>query len=393
MIKLKCYFYLSHKRRNSRGLEPIFCRVYTCSTDRKDFSTGIFLSPNEWDEKKGFPKENSKYNQARLTIIQDRIFACIAECERIGVICPFEVIERYKDLDKRNLSDVNQIADEYFSTVRPCAETIQKTKRTIERFIQFANNPSIRHVLPETIQGFENELLNKYGFNQSHVNKCLGDLKAVFRYAKHRNYLTINYFEIYRMKRLKKRALIQLSEPELLKLSTFRFASACLSRVRDLFLFQCYTGMSYSDLAHFSREMIVTEKGQVYLKGERQKTKETFFLPYTAEIEAIAERYDFKLPVITNQRYNVYIKQVAELIGIERKRITTHVARRTFAQIQIDKGYSAEAVAKMMGHADFKMTQKHYGRIGENRIMNEFTTNQAQQAQNLLRQYGNPVLA
>jgi integrase len=176
---------------------------------------------------------------------------------------------------------------------------------------------------------------------------------------------------MYKFPVIGKPVLIQLTAKELKTLQLHTFASDRLNFVKELFLFQCYTGLSYADLTQFSRSSIIGMHDIKYLKGERMKTGEEYFLPWTKEALAIAEKHNYCFRSLSNQKYNAYLKEVAQILGIDKK-LTTHVGRKTFAQSMIDKGYSAEAVSKMMGHASFNMTQKHYGRIGEKRIEMEF---------------------
>ncbi len=162
----------------------------------------------------------------------------------------------------------------------------------------------------------------------------------------------------------------QLSDQELQQLTQKQLHAKRLDQVRDLFLFQCYTGLSYSDLAQLRPDMVVERSGVKFLYGERKKTGNRFMLPFTPQAAAIADRYNYTLPMLTNQKYNAYLKEIADLCGID-KRLTTHVGRKTFAQIMINQGYTAESVSLMMGHASFNMTQKHYARISEVRIERE----------------------
>jgi integrase len=141
-------------------------------------------------------------------------------------------------------------------------------------------------------------------------------------------------------------------------------------------VFQCYTGFAYKDIFAFHRGIVTESKGVKYLDGKREKNGKPYYLPFFSEAQRIAEKYDYNFQNRSNQKYNSYLKEIADLCEID-KNLTSHVGRKTFAQRMVDVGYSAETISKMMGHVSFDMTQKHYARISEKRIENEYWKIQA----------------
>ena len=148
-----------------------------------------------------------------------------------------------------------------------------------------------------------------------------------------------------------------LTEQELYKMETCEINSQPIDRVRDLFLFQCYTGFSYSDFAKFDFERDVENRnGKYIIADRRKKTNEDYYIVLLSPAMKILKKYNFKLPVISNQQYNIMLKVAAQYAKIN-KRITTHVARHTFAVFALNNGVSMEVVAKMLGHSNIKTTQ------------------------------------
>jgi integrase len=142
--------------------------------------------------------------------------------------------------------------------------------------------------------------------------------------------------------------------------------------VADLFLFQCYTGLAYAELQAFDPMVhLVEQHDMTWLMINRHKSGSGTILPFFPEARAILEKYGNWLPVITNQKYNSYLKEVGEICGIE-KYLTTHIARKTFATLKLNAGYSIEAVSKMVGHKNISITQTHYATPGMERILNEY---------------------
>jgi|GEM_PF-4315825 site-specific recombinase XerD len=366
---MKHYFYLSKKRENHKGVCPIVCRIADAH-GRRDFRTGLWTTPDNWDNKRSWPKANMQSIVSRLIIIQNDVSSVIFDCERDKVRNIHEVVLRYKELHKPILSTLDAIGKKYIEETKPSEVVATRIELAIAQFKTETGVVTINRIQPEVIKQYERALL-ALKMSPAWVCKKLGYIKRLTVYSEHKKYISSNPFCMYKFPVIGKPVLIQLTAKELKTLQLHTFASDRLNFVKELFLFQCYTGLSYADLTQFSRSSIIGMHDIKYLKGERMKTGEEYFLPWTKEALAIAEKHNYCFRSLSNQKYNAYLKEVAQILGIDKK-LTTHVGRKTFAQSMIDKGYSAEAVSKMMGHASFNMTQKHYGRIGEKRIEMEF---------------------
>ena len=147
-----------------------------------------------------------------------------------------------------------------------------------------------------------------------------------------------------------------LSESELKKLRDADLTGK-LERIRDLFIFSAYTGLSYCDVVCFDFNRMVERIGnQFYIDGTRLKTETNFFTPILEPAMEVLRKYDFHLPVISNQNANDYLHLVEEKLGIN-KPITFHVARHSFATLLLAHDVPIENVARMLGHRDIKTTQ------------------------------------
>jgi site-specific recombinase XerD len=158
-----------------------------------------------------------------------------------------------------------------------------------------------------------------------------------------------------------------------------------LDKVRDAFIFQCFTGFAYQDIYNLSPENIVRvgRKGERWLIKERGKTQVPEMVPILPIVEELIEKYkdhpDCKannrlMPINSNYRYNVYLKELADICGITFENISvnnqefnTHLARHTFANIMLNNGVPLEDVSKMLGHKSIRTTQK-YARVNKYRI-------------------------
>jgi site-specific recombinase XerD len=168
-----------------------------------------------------------------------------------------------------------------------------------------------------------------------------------------------------------------LSTEELDRLAEKEFNNERLDQVRDVFLFCCYTGLAFIDAKELKRdELVLAADRSLWIRKNRSKTKNEFMVPLLKVPLAILEKYDMMfgyqgtspvLPVLSNQRYNAYLKEIADICGI-RKRLTTHVARHTFATvITLTNGIPLETVSKMLGHSSVAMTQR-YAKVVEEKI-------------------------
>ena len=158
-----------------------------------------------------------------------------------------------------------------------------------------------------------------------------------------------------------------LTEDEVKKIKDKQLYCDRLDKVRDLFLFQCFTGLAYADMAKLTKEdFLGNSLGQTYIKKERCKTRVTFIAVLLPEALEVAKKYDYELPVLSNQKYNAYLKEIKDICGIS-KPLHTHIGRHTAATYLLNKGLSLETVAKILGHSSTSIT-KHYAKLLDNSV-------------------------
>lgn len=168
-----------------------------------------------------------------------------------------------------------------------------------------------------------------------------------------------------------------LSEFELKAMEEKTFDVQRLCMVRDLFVFACYTGLSYVDMANLKYDHIVKGiDGENWIHTNRQKTSIPVNTPILPRAQAIINRYRTNVraeqkgavfPIISNQKVNSYLKEIADVCGI-RKNLTFHVARHTFATtITLSNGVPIETVSRMLGHNKLSTTQI-YARVLEKKV-------------------------
>lgn len=143
-----------------------------------------------------------------------------------------------------------------------------------------------------------------------------------------------------------------------------------IDTVRDMFLFQSYTGMAYSDAQSFDIRKCTEEEGKVIYRAQRVKTGVWFWVQLLTPAQDIARKYGGRMPSVANQVFNKNLKRIADKANID-KRLTTHVARHTFATYALHLGIPIERVAKMVGHTNIKQTQR-YAKVQAKDVFDEF---------------------
>lgn len=168
-----------------------------------------------------------------------------------------------------------------------------------------------------------------------------------------------------------------LTKEELEILSKKQFSTDRINQVRDIFLFSCYTGLAYADVKKLKRtEISIGIDGQQWIFTNRKKTDVASRIPLLPLAMTIINCYDGNpqcenegrlLPVLSNQKMNAYLKEIADLCGIN-KQLTYHTARHTFATtVTLSNGVPIESVSKMLGHKNIKTTQ-HYAKILDTKV-------------------------
>ena len=165
-----------------------------------------------------------------------------------------------------------------------------------------------------------------------------------------------------KVKREESKNIKWLTLEEIQQIESAKLSSGSLTRVRDLFIFMCYTGLAYSDAVSFSADNLETDGEYTFVTGRRQKTNEEYFVLLLPEAKAILDKYDYQLPRISNQQFNIRLKKLANEIGID-KPLTSHFARHSCAMMLLNKGVRMETVAKVLGHANTKVTESTYASI------------------------------
>jgi site-specific recombinase XerD len=206
--------------------------------------------------------------------------------------------------------------------------------------------------------------------------KYLGDFRKIVLLCLKKGWLQKDPFFGYKLSRREVNREV-LTANELQAMADKQFASERVTLVRDIFLFSCFTGLAYADVAKLKRtEITIGIDGEKWVFTKRTKTDSPSRIPLLPMSLAILAKYEdhpkccnsgLLLPVISNQKMNAYLKEIADLCGIH-KPLTFHIARHTFATtVTLSNGVPMETVSKMLGHKNLRTTQ-HYAKILDKKI-------------------------
>lgn len=383
-------FWVAPSKVRKNGLAPINATI-TRNGQRASFSTGRMIQPDNWDCKRQRAKGKSEEVIAINTHLQQiSILLQQKEDDLIskGYIITAELL-RDAMLDKieaLRTKTLMQLFDDFLSDRRRDMECGKIAKDTFENNNRSANyvREFIRNRYKRTdvalhelnhsfISNFDTFLRNNKVMKKNTSVKSLRTLKQVIGIAIANGYIRADPFAKFKIKR----EIVErdfLTNEELQRIINHNFTTSRLQRVRDIFIFACFTGLSYSDLRTLEPQHILKdENGRMWIKKKRVKTGILFRVPLLPIAKLILDKYreeERLLPILNIGTTDEYLKEIAALCGIE-KRISSHTARYTFATtVTLTNRVSLEVVAKMMGHTNTRMTS-HYAKVVDEYISEE----------------------
>lgn len=389
----KLLFIINRSKANKDGA-PILLRI-TIDGVMVAMSLRKRIHEEFWNSKTGMPRGNSVLAQdvyIYLESIRTRAYQCYTELSReFGAVTPHQVRDTIQGVhggSSRTLLEIwNEHNQELKSMIgKECSYTVwQKHNTAVKHFKDFlqvhyrTSDIPINQMRFNIVREFEQFLKAQKGLSHNTTIKFLQRIRKITNRAIKSGWLKHDPFNGYKL-RLKETDRPYLTEQELSMLNQKEFEIPRLNHVKEIFLFSCYTGLAYSDVAKLTRgEIERTPNGLWWIKTRRKKTKQKSQIPILAKAMQIIEKHtdleklrasDKILPVISNQKMNAYLKEIANIVGIE-KNLTFHAARHTFATtVTLQNGISIEAVSRMMGHTNIQSTQ-HYARIVDKKIADE----------------------
>jgi site-specific recombinase XerD len=386
---------LKKSKQNKKGKVLIYTRI-TIDGSRSEISTGLKVAPDMWNQAKArvMSKSEEAMNiNARLKAVEADIqkqFLLMESNEQ--VITARELANRVsgKSVKKYTLLQAFTIHNNEFEQTigvdctRASFNKYRVTLNKVESFIKYKYNKAdlwLEQVNHNFVSSFDLYLKTQDKNQHNTASKHLTNLKKIIRMARANEWMTNNPFGNYKI--TKKATNRQyLNAEELKALEEKKITIERLDKVRDAFLFSCYTGLSYSDLAKLTaKDITIDGDGKKKIVIYRQKTKSRSAIPLLPGALSIIEKYSNSieaeikgtlLPINSNQKMNAYLKEIATICGIDKK-LGFHSSRHTFAStLMLENGVPIEVVRDMLGHSSVKTTEI-YAKITDVKVSKEMS--------------------
>lgn len=362
-IPTTALIYDRYKKATPYKVASVEIRI-THNRKQKYISTGIKLLPNQWKKGKVINREDAIWLNQAL----DKLMANVQHLI-------YNMVER-GNIDLSTITFKTIKEDKPSTFMEFCIERANvrkygKTKDSQERYDRFlrlfqewGKIINFNDITDANIIMYDRYLVERGLMPYSKWNNYHRFLNSFIMDAVDAGYLNRNPYRWLNIDRDKGSRGIDkyLSPGEFNMLKGALMPTAKLERVRDLFVFQTYTCLSYSDLRDFDPSRIHTIKGMKVYTGNRRKTKGEFIIPLLKPALKILYKYDNRLPIISNVKYNEYLKIVAQAARID-KPISSHWARHTGATLLLNNGINMGIVSKVCGHSSTRITEQIYAKL------------------------------
>lgn len=375
MLKIKM---IAHKGKpNKSGRVPILMQL-TIGQQTCHISTKQNILPEKWGD--GKPIGHTREDQAITAVLEEirtKAYNKFLQLQGQNInVTPERLKQALLGKDQVQPRGYVEIFDQWLVEYSKMVG-ITTSKRTLDKYILVRNrlqdyiasqlgvkDISLEEVTPKFLSNFDNYLRVEYNMANNHAMKIRQKLRTIYKVAIDNGWVSKNPFSTVKI-HFDPVERDVLTKSELAALIQTDMEIDRLEKMRDVFVFACFTGLAHCDVAGLTKENIITdEAGQVWLKTHRQKTSEAVDIPLLEIPQLIIKKYqgmkELKgklLPTLTNSCSNLYLKEVAVRCGIN-KTLTFHMARHTFATtVTLSNGVPIESVAKMLGHRNIRTTQ------------------------------------
>lgn len=391
--KMSILFYVRSSKSSKSGLVPIYQRI-TINGVRIELSTSKFVEKLKWNSSAGKMKgtsEEARIINSYLDILKLKAY----ETEKWMVNNNQEInAQTFKNkllgIEERQRKlivifedhnrKMNELVGKEFSinTYKKYETTISHTKEFLKHQYR-VDDISVKQVNIAFINDFDFFLRNVKNCNNNSTIKYIRNFGKVIKQCYVNGWIDKDPLLKYNGK-VREVEREFLSQEEVITIYSKQFKTERLNLVKDIFVFSCFTGLAYIDVKNLTKSRInIGIDGGKWIFTHRQKTETASRIPLLPIAEEIIQKYkehpqcineDKLLPVLSNQKMNGYLKEIADICEID-KNLTFHLARHTFAtSITLSNGVPIESVSKMLGHKNLKTTQ-HYAKILDKKVSDD----------------------
>lgn len=389
--KITNLFYIKRAKPNNLGLVPIFHRI-TVDGQRIEKSTGKYIEPDLWSTEAARMKGKSEQSRS-INNHLDKLINEVLEAEKHLMLHSKEVnfvnLKNHLTGKGEKSRTIIPIFEEHNTRLQALVSSNEFAQGTVERYKitlrHLQNFLESKYLVSDiAIDKIDFALIMDFDFYLRTVRKCqnnacvkyIKNFRKIFNICLANEWVSFDPFKKYKSKTIVTER-DYLTEHELQELLTKKITITRLDLVRDIFIFSCFTGLAYIDVQQLTTDNIgLGIDGEKWIFKNRQKTDTASKIPLLPSAQEIITKYENHpvcvnenrlLPILSNQKMNAYLKEIADVCGIK-KDLTFHIARHTFATtVTLSNGVPLETVSKMLGHTNLKTTQ-HYAKILDKKI-------------------------
>jgi integrase len=337
---------------------------------RKYISTGVKLLPREW-------KNGSVTGREDMMALNRQLQSLVKKCS--------EIITKMMEEDNIDVNAIPNILKDRLNQKQTFLEYVKEKAKQRSKSLRVGTQKRYKVVLDfleewngivyfadvteKNIQKMDDCLVGR-GLKENSRWNYHKILKIFVTQAFNENFITKNPYTLLNIGKGEEDGIQRhLTPEEFYRFKECQIDDKCLGRVRDVFVFQTYTCMGYSDLEAFDYKKCTKEKGQVVYRSTRVKTGQPFTVVLLKPALAILKKYKYKLPIISNVKYNLYLKAAVKYAKID-KQVTTHWARHTGATLLINEDdVPMHIVQHILGHSTIRETEKTYAKVMDKKIV------------------------
>ena len=390
-------FFIRRTKLRKNLEAPVLMRI-TVNGNRTDVAIQRTILPEHWNSERGCAIANTRFgkelnqclDQIRLQVYQrhQELLAMNQPVTAKALKGAYlngigeEDVHNLLDLYREHNANLKSMIDKGVSRATHIRH--ETSRRNLERFLRdtyHVDDINIKDVDHVFIKDYETYLRTIRNCNNNSTVKYIKNFGKVIKEAMNRDWVQVDPFRNIKF-HLEEVDKPFLSQAELNRIMKREFAITRIAQVRDVFIFCCFTGLAFIDVKTLTaKDLEQGVDGNLWIRKQRNKSKQWAHIPLLPQARQIIDQYrsnpqcqrkEVLLPVLSNQKMNAYLKEIADLCGIQ-KNLTTHCARHTFATtVTLANKISMESVSKMLGHSSLNMTRR-YARILDTTIGQEMS--------------------
>ena len=370
-LKMKVNFVVRRTKKKVDGTVPIEMTI-SVKGKRRYVSTGREVKLGDFSSKTQTVRGDKELNEF-LKALKARLYAIETTLMNKGVNVSIEtVLDMFRNGEQERTMTFLQLFEIHNDNVGKRVKqkiitpaTLSKyevTKDYVTRYIKMElkkDDILIRDITPSFI---DNLFVFLLGFmsNNTAIQK-MKQVKRVMRFAVDEGFIKVSPFKMTLKKEKKEVQPLTINEVNIIRNKSINIER--LAQIRDLFIFECFTGLAFADLMSLNNDDFHTDElGNKWIIKKRHKTNVFATIPLLPIALEILDKYNYHLPHLSNVKYNAYLKELGDICGLK-KNLHSHLARHTWATILLNCGMDMVSVSKCLGHANSRITENTYAKV------------------------------